>query len=78
MSHVRCWAVGCVAVLFVGGLAADSVTAADADLTAARRVAREAEAKLLAGLHKQVKAEWDNVPLEQVLISLAKTAGVNL
>ena len=77
MSHLRCWTVGCVAVLFVGGLAADLI-AADADLTSARRVAREAEAKLLAGLHKPVKAEWSNVPLEQVLISLAKTAGVNL
>ncbi|MEK6262850.1 MAG: hypothetical protein AABP62_29985 [Planctomycetota bacterium] len=77
MSHLRCWAVGCVAALVVSGLAADLV-AADADLTAARRVAREAEAKLLAGLHKQVKAEWSNVPVEEVLISLAKTAGVNL
>ena len=77
MSHVRCWMVGCVAVLFVGGLATDLV-AADPDLTAARRVAREAEAKLLAGLHKPVKAEWSNVPIEQVLNSLAKTAGVNL
>ncbi len=77
MSHLRCWAVGCVAVLFVGGLAADLV-AADPGLTAARRVAREAEPKLLAGLHKPVKAEWSDVPVEEVLISLAKTAGVNL
>jgi hypothetical protein len=77
MSHLRCWAVGCVAVLFMCGLATDLI-AADSDLTAARRVAREAEARLLAGLHKQVKAEWDNVPAEQVLDSLAKTAGVNL
>ncbi|MBC7821842.1 MAG: STN domain-containing protein [Planctomycetaceae bacterium] len=77
MSHLRCWAVGCVTGLFVGGLAAD-LFAADADLTAARPVAREAESKLLAGLHKPVKAEWSNVPVEQVLISLAKSAGVNL
>ncbi|MEK6261169.1 MAG: hypothetical protein AABP62_21425 [Planctomycetota bacterium] len=77
MSHLRCWAVGCVVVLFFGGLGAELV-AADADLTAASRVAREAEAKLLAGLHKQVKAEWDNVPVPQVLDTLAKTAGVKL
>lgn len=77
MSHLRCWAVGCVTVLIVGGLAADLV-AAEPDLTAARRVAREAETKLLAGLHKSVKAEWSNVPVEQVLETLAKTAGVNL
>ena len=77
MSHLRCWAVGCMTVLCVGGLAANLV-AADADLTAARRVAREAEAKLLAGLHKQVKAEWSSVPVEQVLETLAETAGVNL
>ena len=77
MSHLRCWMVGCVAVLFVGGLAADLV-AADPDLTAARRVAREAKSKLLAGLHKQVKAEWSNEPVEQVLESLAEMAGVNL
>ena len=76
MSHLRYWAVGCV-LLFVGGLAADLV-AAEPDLTAARRVAREAESKLLAGLHKLVKAEWFNEPVEQVLDSLAKTAGVNL
>ncbi|MBC8116341.1 MAG: hypothetical protein H7062_18285, partial [Candidatus Saccharimonas sp.] len=77
MSHLRCWAVGCVAVLYVGGLATELV-AADADLTAASRVAREAEAKLLAGLHKQVKAEWDNMPVPQVLDTLAKAAGVKL
>ena len=77
MSHVRCWAVGCVAVLCVGGLAADLV-AADADLTAASRVAREAEAKLLAGLHKPVKAEWDDVPVTEVLETLAKAAGAKL
>ena len=76
MSHLRYWAVGCV-LLFVGGLAADLV-AAEPDLTAARRVAREAESKLLAGLHKPVKAEWFNEPVEQVLESLAETAGVNL
>lgn len=78
MTHLRCWAVGCVAMLVVSTAATDLVVAADLDLTAARRVAREAEAKLLAGLHKQIKAEWSNVPVEQVLDSLAKTAGVNL
>ena len=78
MSHLRCWAVGCVAVLCVGSAATDRVVAAEPDLTAARRVAREAETKLLAGLHKPVKAEWSDVPVEQVLISLAKTAGASL
>ena len=77
MTHLRCWTFGCVAVLFVGGLSADLV-AADTDLTAARRVAREAETKLLAGLHKPVKAEWSGVPVEEVLTSLAKSAGVSL
>lgn len=78
MSHLRCWAVGCVAVLIVGVVETDRAIAAEPGLTAARRVAREAESRLLAGLHKQVKAEWSNVPLEEVLVSLAKTAGVNL
>ena len=78
MSHLRCWAVGCVAVWLAGAVATGPVVAADSDLTAARRVAREAEAKLLAGLHKPVKAEWSNAPLEEVLVALAKTAGVSL
>ncbi len=78
MSHLRCCVAGCVAVLFVSAAATARVVAAEPDLTAARRVAREAETRLLVGLHKQVKADWSNVPVEQVLISLAKTAEVSL
>lgn len=77
MRHFRCWTVACAVMLLVGAVSTD-VLAADADLTTARRVAHEAEAKLLAGLHKTVQAEWSNVPLEEVLEALAKSAGVSL
>ena len=52
--------------------------AAEPGLTLASRAAREAESRLLAGLHKLVKAEWENVPLEEVLKTLAQAAGANL
>ncbi len=83
MSRVRCCLAVCLCALVVGresaverAFAAEPV--AGADLTAARRASREAESRLLAGLHKQVKAEWENAPLEEVLATFAKTAGVNL
>ena len=77
-----CLAV-CLCALIIGRESAvERASAAEplagTDLTAARRVSREAESRLLAGLHKQVKAEWENMPLEEVLATLAKTAGINL
>ena len=83
MSRVHSCLAVCLCALVIGresaverAFAAEPL--AGTDLTAARRVSREAEARLLAGLHKQVKAEWENTPLEDVLATLAKTAGVNL
>ena len=81
MSHTsrRCgWFVGYVVVIFVGAMTTDRVMAAEPGLTLASRAAREAESRLLAGLHKLVKAEWENVPLEEVLKTLAQAADVNL
>ncbi len=83
MSRVRCCLAVCLCAWVVSHESAvERASAAEpvagADLTAARRVSREAETRLLAGLHKQVKAEWENAPLEEVLATLAKTAGVNL
>ena len=83
MSRVHSCLVVCLCALVIGRESAvERATAAEplagTDLTAARRVSREAEARLLAGLHKQVKAEWENAPLEEVLATLAKTAGVSL
>ena len=81
MSHTsrRCgWFVGYVVVIFVGAMTTDRVMAAEPGLTLASRAAREAESRLLAGLHKLVKAEWENVPLEEVLKTLAQAAGANL
>ncbi len=83
MSRVRCCLAVCLCALVVGresaverAFAAEPV--AGADLTAAWRISRTAEPRLLAGLHKPVQAEWENAPLEEVLATLAKTAGVNL
>ena len=83
MSRVRCCLAVCLCALVIGRESAvERASAAEpvagADLTAARRVSREAETRLLAGLHKQVTAEWENAPLEEALATLAKTAGVNL
>ena len=83
MSRVHSCLAVCLCALVIGRESAvERATAAEplagTDLTAARRVSREAESRLLAGLHKQVKAEWENTPLEEVLATLAKTAGVNL
>lgn len=83
MSRVHSCLAVCLCALIIGresaverAFAAEPL--AGTDLTAARRVSREAESRLLAGLHKQVKAEWENTPLEEVLATLAKTAGVSL
>jgi len=83
MSRVHSCLAVCLCALVIGRESAvERASAAEplagTDLTAARRVSREAEARLLAGLHKQVKAEWENTPLEEVLATLAKTAGINL
>ena len=83
MSRVRCCLAVCLCAWVVSHESAvERASAAEpvagVDLTAARRVSREAETRLLAGLHKQVQAEWENAPLEEVLATLAKTAGVNL
>ncbi|MCX7410228.1 MAG: hypothetical protein NTZ32_19290 [Planctomycetales bacterium] len=83
MSRVHSCLAVCLCALVIGRESAvERASAADpvagTDLTAARRVSREAESRLLAGLHKQVKAEWENTPLEEVLATLAKTAGVSL
>lgn len=83
MSRVLCCLAVCLCALVVGRESAvERASAAEplavADLTAVQRVSREAEARMLAGLHKQVKAEWENTPLEEVLSTLAKSAGVNL
>ena len=78
MSRVHRWALGCFAVLVIVGSSIEVVFSAETDLLGPRRVARQAEAKLLAGLHKTVKAEWSDVPIEGALESLAKSAGVPL
>ena len=58
--------------------AADPVMTAGADMAASHRAAREADQKLQQSLHKKIQANWTDVPLSEVMQSIAKEAAANL
>ena len=70
-------AMSCLFSVFATvAIAADPVSTVGADLGAAERIARTAEQKLLQSLHKKIRIELTDAPLEEVLAAIAKEAAV--
>ena len=79
MLRLRILTVCCLCAVFATAVAAaDPVMTSGSDLAATRRVAREAEQKLLQSLHKKIRAEWIDASIEGILNGIAEDVSMAL